>query len=101
MPRPKRHQPYNPAKVHDRRATDFNLGTANHVAPIEIDDPLEPGAKLMVMRSTRHDTLANLHAREQIDEAQYQGGRSFQQDVETAERGPKAIDFTKEAVDGC
>ncbi len=35
-----------------------------------------------------------------IDEAQYQAGRSFQNDFETAERGPRAIDPSKEAVDG-
>jgi hypothetical protein len=52
------------------------------------------------MRSTRDDPLAGLHARKHIDEAQYQGGRSFQHDFETAERGPKAIDPSKEAVDG-
>jgi hypothetical protein len=52
------------------------------------------------MRSTRDDPLADLHARGQIDEAQYQGGRSFQEDFETAERGPRAIDPSKEAVDG-
>jgi hypothetical protein len=35
-----------------------------------------------------------------IDEAQYQAGREFQSDFETAERGPRAIDPSKEAVDG-
>lgn len=97
MARRKR-QPYNPAKVHDRRATDFVRGA--QVSPIEVDDPMELGAKLMVMRSTRNDPLANLHARKSIDEAQYQGGRAFQHDFETAERGPQAIDPSKEFVDG-
>jgi hypothetical protein len=95
--RRRRGKPYDP-NVHDRRTTDL-LRNAQ-VAPIEIDDPMELGGKLIVMRSTRDDPLADLHSRRQIDEAQYHGGRAFQIDFETAERGPKAIDFTKEAVDG-
>lgn len=61
---------------------------------------MEVGGKLIVMRSTRNDPLAGLHARRHIDEAQYHGGRAFQFDFETAERGPRAIDPSKEAVDG-
>jgi hypothetical protein len=61
---------------------------------------MELGGKLIVMRSTRDDPLADAHARNQIDEAQYRGGRAFQEDFETAERGPRAIDPSKEAVDG-
>lgn len=61
---------------------------------------MEIGGTLIVMRSIRNDPLANLHARKFIDEAQYQGGRAFQHDFETAERGPRAIDPSKEAVDG-
>src|SRR5690348_15837128 len=97
MARTKRRQPYNPA-AHDRRATDL-LRNAR-VAPLEVDDPMELGGKLIVMRSTRDDPLADLHARGQIDEAQYRGGRAFQEDFEAAERGPRAIDPSKEAVDG-
>jgi hypothetical protein len=97
MARTKRRQPYDPA-AHDRRTTDL-LRNAQ-VAPIEVDDPLELGGKLIVMRSTRDDPLADSHARGQIDEAQYQAGRAFQLDFETAERGPQAIDPSKEAVDG-
>jgi len=94
-------RPHNPAApVHDRRSTDYNRGTAGHLAVIEVDDPIEKGAKLMVMRSTRNDPLAGMHARKFIDEAQYQAGRAFQDDFETAERGPRAIDPGKEAVDG-
>src|SRR6185369_9435523 len=47
-----------------------------------------------------NDPLAGLHARQFIDDAQFWGGRSFQRDFELAERGPKAIDPSKEAVDG-
>jgi hypothetical protein len=98
--RTKRKTPYDPNKAHDRRATEFNAGIIGFVAPIEVDDPLELGGKLIVMRSTRDDPLGDLHARKMIDEAQYHAGRAFQSDFESAERGPKAIDFTKEAVDG-
>jgi hypothetical protein len=106
MPRVKRKAPYNPAKpektekLYDRRATDFNRGLASHVTPIEIDDPIEAGAKLIAMRNLRSDPLARLHSRNEIDEAQYYGGRAFQRDFELAERGPQAIDPSKEYVDG-
>src|SRR5229473_2214359 len=67
--------------VHDRRSRDL-LRNAE-VAAIEVDDP-----------------LARLHTHRQIDEAQYQGGRAFQYDWEKAERGPQAVDPTREYVDG-
>ena len=99
MARAKRYQPFNPNKVHDRRSNDL-LRNAE-VAAIEVDCPIEQnGATLVVMRSIRNDPLAALHSRRQIDEAQYQGGRAFQFDFETAERGPQAIDPSKEYVDG-
>lgn len=98
MARTKRRQPYDPNKpVHDRRTTDL-LRNAQ-VAPIEIDDPLELGGKLMVMRSTRNDPLAWLHARKFIDEAQYQGGRAFQDDFETIQSRPQAVDASQPYVD--
>jgi len=98
-PRRRRGKPYDPSKpIHDRRSTDLLRNAV--VAPIEVDDPLEAGGKLIVMRSIRNDPLANLHARNHIDEAQYQAGRKFQSDFEAAERGPRAIDPSKEAVDG-
>jgi len=98
--RTKRKAPYDPNKPHDRRATESNRGIENHLTPKEVDDPYEIGGKIIVMRSTRDDPLADLHARHMIDEAQYHSGRAFQHDFETAERGPRAIDFTREAVDG-
>lgn len=100
MARAKRKKPYNPAKVHDRRARDL-LRNAE-VAGVEVDDPLglEPGEKIVTLRSIRNDPLARLHTHRQIDEAQYQGGRAFQSDWEKAERGPQAVDPTREYVDG-
>jgi hypothetical protein len=67
-----------------------------------VDDPLglEPGEKIVALRSTRGDPLAKLHTHHQIDEAQFRGGRAFQSDWEKAERGPRAIDPTRERVDG-
>jgi hypothetical protein len=99
MPRAKRKKPYNPAKVHDRRARDL-LRNAE-VAAVEVDDPLglEPGDKIVTLRSIRNDPLARMHAHRHIDEAQYQGGRAFQDDWERAERGPQAVDPSREYVD--
>lgn len=83
-------RPYNPASI----------GVQAHISVMEIDDPYENGAKAAAARSTRDDPLGDLHARKMIDEAQYHAGRAFQMDFETAERGPRAIDPSKEAVDG-
>jgi len=104
-------KPYNPAlaeyqrqqkeaedaKKRDRKSQDL-LRNAR-VAAMETSDPIS-GDKIVVLRSTRDDPLADLHARHMIDEAQYQAGRSFQEDWETAERGARAVDPGKEYVDG-
>jgi hypothetical protein len=88
------------AKVHDRRSRDLPLNA--EVASIEVDDPLalEAGEKIVTLRSIRNDPLARLHSCGQINEAQYRGGRAFQNDWERAERGPQAVDPTREYVDG-
>ena len=95
-------KPYNPAApVHDRKATD--LGVKVMVAPMLVPDPmaLEPGDKIVVVRNLRDDPLAERHARGTIDEAQYLAGRDYQRDFEQAGGGSvRAIDFTREAVDG-
>jgi hypothetical protein len=98
--RARRKKPHGAAKVHDRRSQDL-LRNAE-VAAVEVDDPLalEPGDKIVTLRSIRNDPLARLHSHRQIDEAQYQGGRAFQNDWEKAERGPRAVDPTREYVDG-
>lgn len=92
--------PYDPSKAHDRRATESNRGIAEHLTPKEVDDPYEAGGKIIVMRSTRDDPLGDLQSRGMIDEAQYQAGRAFQSDFETAETAARAVDFTREYVDG-
>ena len=100
MPKTKRNKPYNPARAHDRRSRDLPRNA--EVATVEVDDPLalEPGDKIVALRSIRYDPLGRLHSHRQIDEAQYQGGRAFQDDWEKAERGPRAVDPTREYVDG-
>jgi hypothetical protein len=100
LARAKRNKPYNPAKVHDRRSRDL-LRNAE-VAAVEVDDPLglDPGDKIVTLRSLRNDPLGRMHSHHQIDEAQYQGGRAFQNDWEKAERGPQAVDPSREYVDG-
>ena len=100
-PRRRKGKPYDPSTVvHDRMSRDLPRGA--QVAPIEVDDPmgLDPGDKIATLRSIRNDPLAAMHAKGHIDEAQYHGGRAFQRDWEKAERGPRAIDPSKEAVDG-
>ncbi|QOZ32982.1 DUF6456 domain-containing protein [Bradyrhizobium sp. CCBAU 53421] len=100
MPRAKRRKPYDPAGTHDRRSQDLPFNA--EVATVEIDDPLalELGEKIVAFRSIRSDPLGRLHAHRQIDETQYRSGRAFQNDWEKAERGPRAVDTTREYVDG-
>ncbi|MBI5318675.1 hypothetical protein [Bradyrhizobium sp.] len=100
MARRKRRKAYDPSTAYDRRAQDLPLNA--EVAPIQVDDPFgtEPGDKIVALRSTRDDPLAKLHTHHQIDDAQYRGGRAFQNDWEKAERGPRAVDPTRERVDG-
>jgi hypothetical protein len=100
LARAKRNKPYNPANVHDRRSRDLPRNA--DVAAVEVDDPLglDPGDKIVTLRSLRNDPLGRMHSHHQIDEAHYQGGRAFQNDWEKAERGPQAVDASREYVDG-
>jgi hypothetical protein len=98
--RAKRNRSYRLTKIHDRRSRDLPRNA--EVAEVEIDNPLglEPGEKIVALRSIRNDPLGRLHSHHQIDEVQYQGGRAFQNDWEKAERGPQAVDPSREYVDG-
>ena len=100
MARAKRKKSYRGSKVHDRRAQDLPYNA--QVVSVEIDDPLalQPGDRIVALRSVRNDPLGRLHAHHQLDDAQYQAGRAFQNDWERAERGPQAIDPSREHVDG-
>jgi hypothetical protein len=85
--------------IHDRRAADL-LAKAQ-VGAVVIEDPYEAGGKIVAFRSLRNDTLAHMHHHRQIDDAQYYAGRHWQRSYELAEvGGAKAIDPTREAVDG-
>lgn len=84
--------------TYDRRTAD--VLAAGQYAAIDVDDPIETGAKLTVLRQLRGDPLARLHAHGRVDEPQYLAARAYQRDWEIAERGARAIDFTREAVDG-
>ena len=85
--------------VHDRRAQELPINAM--VAPVEIDDPYEPGAKIVALQSLRDSPLNYMRARGQIDEAQYNAGKKLQEFYERAEIGGlRAIDPTREAVDG-
>ena len=89
------------AKRKDRKTRDL-LKNAQ-VAPDEVDDPLaiNPGDKIVVLRSTRHDPLFDMKAKKQIDQCDYVAGRHWQAAYENSELGAvRAIDPSKEAVDG-
>ncbi|WP_377829696.1 hypothetical protein ACFKHW_09245 [Bradyrhizobium lupini] len=100
MARVRRNSSFKSANVYDRRSREIPFNA--EVAEVEVDNPLalDPGEKIMAVRSIRSDRLSRLHAHRQIDEAQYRGGRAFQDDWEKAERGPQAMDPTREYVDG-
>jgi hypothetical protein len=100
MARAKRNKSYRLAKLHDRRSTDLPRNA--EVASVEVDNPLglEPGEKIVALRSIRNDPLGRLHSHRQIDAVQYQAGRAFQDDWERAERGPQAVDPSRDYVDG-
>lgn len=100
MARVKRNISFKLAKLHDRRSRDLPFNA--DMAEVEVDNPLalDPDEKIVAMRSIRNDPLGRLHSRRQIDEAQYRGGRAYQNDWERAERGLQGVDPTREYVDG-
>ena len=77
--------------VHDRRAQELPINAM--VAPVEIDDPYEPGAKIIAFQSLRDSPLNYMRARGQIDEAQYNAGKKLQEFYERSQIGGlRAID---------
>ncbi len=100
MARARRNKSYKLANIHDRRSRDVPFSA--EMVEVEVDNPLalDPGEKIVAIRSIRSDPLGRLHSHHQIDEAQYRGGRAYQDDWERAERGPQAMDPTREYVDG-
>lgn len=87
-------------KVHDRRSSDLPINSMVAVAIVK--DPYDPnGGRITTFRSIRDDILAEMFAKEEIDQAQYDAGRKYERYAERAEIGNvKAIDPGKEAVDG-
>lgn len=84
-------------KVYDRMTADLPINSV--VAPAVVQD--HAGDYIRVLRSVRDDPLAGMLARKQIDEAQFHAGRLWQRYQEDSEiGGARAIDPTKEAVDG-
>lgn len=67
-----------------------------------VDDPLSStGQKIPVVRALRHDVLAQMRSRQQLDEAHFAAGRLWEYYFEQSEIGSiRAIDPSKEAVDG-
>jgi hypothetical protein len=81
--------------------TEYIGGQPIDSGPVEVQDPLNSEHKITVFRKLRDDPLGRLHDRKQIDGAQYQAGRDWQKAYEMAEIcGARAIDPTREAVDG-
>lgn len=83
--------------VHDRKSRDLPINSVVGVTTV-VDSA---GDRLEVFRSLRDDPLASMHHAGSIDQAQFTAGRHLQRCYELAEvGGGKAIDPTKEAVDG-
>jgi hypothetical protein len=84
-------------RVYERMSQDLPINAK--VAPMLVKD--EAGDNILVFRSLRDDPLAAMHDRGQVDDAKYNGGRHWQRCHELVEiGGARAIDPTKEAVDG-
>ena len=83
----------------DRRADHAHRQAT--LVPVEVPDPYEAGATVIAFKNAKADPLQRLKDQADIDEAQYQAGKAYERDLELAEVGNvKAIDPTKEAVDG-
>lgn len=100
--RTKRHEPWRPGQpvkaAGDHRS--FAVQPSHPaVMPVEIDDPYGAG-KIVAMRSGRGDHLGSLHAHRQIDDHQFAAGRLYERDVEVSEGGLRAVDPSREKVDG-
>ena len=66
-----------------------------------VDDPYEPGNKIAVPFNVRHDPLARMLLRGEIDETQYKAGNDLRACIERmGGSGAPAVDLSKEAVDG-
>ena len=73
------------SKVHDRIAESLPINSV--VALAKVDDPLEPGAYIHVLRSIRTDPFARMVSHCQIDNVQFAAGRLYQLYRERSEIG--------------
>jgi hypothetical protein len=97
-----RAEPFRPSGQKIKAAGDISFAVSPRypaVLPVEVSDPYGEG-KILAMRLVRNDPLGSLHAHRQIDDLQYEAGRLDQRDVEVSEQGLRAIDPTREKVDG-
>lgn len=84
---------------------NYDLPAKMIIAEIDVDVPNPAPGNTMerhaVLRTLRDDPLAHLHDRGHISEAEFNAGRAWQRHYENSGiGGVRAIDFTKEAVDG-
>jgi hypothetical protein len=103
LARPKREQPWKPGQPVKAAGTKILMAVPPQypaVTPVEVVDPYGDGNKVLAMRSLRDDPLASRHAHRQIDDHQFEAGCLYQRDVEVSEQGLRAIDPTREKVDG-
>lgn len=96
-----RSEPWKPGVPLVKAANDNSFAVPPRhpaVMPVEVVDPYGDGNVLVVC--ARSDHLGWLHSHRQIDDHQYEAGRLYQRDVEVSEQGLRAIDPTREKVDG-
>lgn len=87
------------APVHDRRATELTSGVIPAVSAVPC--PSGDGTTISVIRNMRGDILAQMRDKEEINEHQFLAGRHWEGLWKRAEiGGVKAMDTTKEPVDG-
>lgn len=95
-------EPSKTAAPVDRQATEIPYNAK--IAPVMVDDPYALAGdqtKIVAVRSIRTDPLGAMHARHQIDEAQFSAGRYWQWIYERSSVGAiQAVDTSKEPVDG-
>jgi hypothetical protein len=71
------------------------------LSPADVDDPYEPGAKLRVIKNVREHAISQLHSTGVITDDQRIAAELFRAKYEMSVLGAsKAIDYTKERVDG-
>jgi hypothetical protein len=70
------------------------------IAPADVDDPFEKGAKLRVVRNLREHPIAFLEAKGVLSTSQVIAADTFRKKWEATQRGNQAIDYSKTRVDG-